>query len=120
MFLNKKTGPAMKKWFLLLFISIFLISGLIYIALQQDIRQSANDPQIQMAEDAARLLSKGQQIKLSDTKIDISESLAPFRMIFDANGKVVSSEAILDGRNPNLPSGVFDLVRQKGENRLTW
>ena len=37
------------------------LSGLIYATVQQNIRQSADDPQIQMAEDTAAQLANGQQ-----------------------------------------------------------
>jgi hypothetical protein len=36
-----------------------LCCGLVYALVQQDLRQSANDPQIQMAQDAARALDSG-------------------------------------------------------------
>jgi hypothetical protein len=43
------------KYWLLIVIIVTGICGLIYGVVQQDIRQGANDPQIQMAEDAASL-----------------------------------------------------------------
>jgi hypothetical protein len=36
-----------------------LLCGLVYLAVQQSLRQGANDPQIQMAEDAAAALVAG-------------------------------------------------------------
>src|SRR5438270_7168527 len=42
-------------------LAITVLSGLVYVAVQQDLRQGANDPQIQMAEDAAVQLEAGQQ-----------------------------------------------------------
>ena len=45
----------MKTW-VPLTIGTTLLCGLVYLATQQSIRQGANDPQIQMAEDAAAAL----------------------------------------------------------------
>ena len=97
-------------------------SGLIYTAVQQDIRQSADDPQIQMAEDTAAKLANGQQVQnvVPSEKVDIARSLAPYIIVFDTSGKPIASSAVLDGQIPTIPPGVFDYVRQHGEDRITW
>jgi hypothetical protein len=41
-------------------------------------------------------------------------------IIFNANGIPIASSAQLDGQTPTIPSGVFDYVRQNGEDRFTW
>jgi hypothetical protein len=89
---------------------------------QQDIRQSANNPQIQIAEDAAVKLAGGQSVQdvVPSEKVDIGTSLAPYLIIFDANGNPLASSAQLDGQTPTIPSGVFDSVRKNGEDRITW
>jgi hypothetical protein len=98
------------------------LSGLLYAAVQQDLRQSANDPQIQMAEDTAAKLADGQQVQnvVPSEKVDIANSLAPYIIIFDATGKPIASSVQLNGQTPTIPSGVFDYVRQNGEDRITW
>jgi len=98
------------------------LSGLLYAAVQQDLRQSANDPQIQMAEDTAAKLADGQQVQnvVPSEKVDIANSLAPYIIIFDATGKPIASSVQLDDQTPTIPSGVFDYVRQNGEDRITW
>ena len=98
------------------------LCGLIYLIGQQILRQSANDPQIQMAEDAAAALSNGAdaQALLPSGNVDMAHSLAPFLIIFDDSGKVVASNALLDGSTPQLPNGVLDNVRKNGEDRITW
>lgn len=95
--------------------------GLIYLAVQQDIRHSANDPQIQMAEDAAVSLSSGEALKdISSNKVAIARSLAPFMIVYDASGNPLTSSGMLNGQTPELPKGVFDYVRERGEDRVTW
>ena len=97
---------------------VFFVS----VAVQQVIRQSANDPQVQMAEDTAAKLAKGQsaQVIIPKDNVDIATSLATYIIVFDANGKPIASSAQLNGQTPTIPSGVFDSVRKNGEDRITW
>jgi hypothetical protein len=95
---------------------------LVYAAVQQALRESANDPQIQMAEDAAASLTSGavpQSLAPAQT-IDLSRSLAPFLILYDDSGKVLASSASLHGVMPSPPPGVFDYVREHSEERVTW
>ena len=90
-----------------------------YVAVQQSYRQSADDPQIELSEDAAAALSSGEPINAllaNDPKTDMSKSLSPFVMIFDDSGKLLSSSAYVNGSSsadglPTPPRGVFDFVR---------
>ena len=110
------------KYWLVTAVTIIGLVGLCYTAVQQDIRQSANDPQIQMAEDIAAKLADGQAIQnvVPSEKVDIAKSLAPYIIVFDATGKPLASSAQLAGQIPTLPAGVTDYVKQNGENRITW
>ncbi|HEV2653458.1 MAG TPA: hypothetical protein VGT82_00795 [Ktedonobacteraceae bacterium] len=110
------------KYWLLVAIIITGLCGLSYAAIQQDIRQSANDPQIQLAEDAASKLAGGQPLQLvvPTEKVDIASSLAPYLVVFDANGNPIAASGQLDGQMPSIPNGIFDYVKQNGEDRLTW
>ncbi len=102
-----------------------LLCLIIYLAVQQTLRQTANDPQIQMAEDAAAVLARGEtpaalaiQATAAD-KIDMAESLAPFLMSFDEEGKPIGSNAQLAGKFPAPPAGVFAHARTHGQNWVT-
>jgi hypothetical protein len=115
------------KYWLPLAAAITLICATIYVAVQQDLRMGLNDPQIQMAEDAARALAAGQApavlIPPSAYQIDISLSLAPYLAIYDPQGKLlVASNASLNGGGslPVPPTGVFEYTRQHKEDRLSW
>ena len=110
------------KYWLLVTIIITGLCGLSYAAMQQVIRQSANDPQIQLAEDAASKLAGGQPLQLvvPTEKVDIASSLAPYLIVFDANGNPIAASGQLDGQMPSIPNGIFDYVKQNGEDRLTW
>ena len=95
-----------------------------YGLVQQDLRQTANDPQVQIVEDVAVALSSGsaapQDIVPPGQSVDISTSLDPYVIISDASGTVLASSASLHGATPTVPNGVFANVRQNGEDRFTW
>jgi hypothetical protein len=94
----------------------------IYVIPQQVLRQSANDPQIELAENFAQELNSGSTVNesLRPESVDLSRSLSPFLMAFDQDGKPVASQAKLSGKIPVPPKGVFDYVRSKGEERFSW
>jgi hypothetical protein len=103
-------------------IAVTGLCGLVYLAVQQELRQNANDPQIQIAEDAAAVLEGGaspESVVPAGT-VDIGRSLSPFLMVFDDRGAVAGSSAELHGRTPEFPGGVLDYVRTHGEDRVTW
>jgi hypothetical protein len=101
---------------------ITLLSGLTYTVVQQVLRLSANDPQIQIVEDAANALTDGQSPEsvVPASKVDIATSLAPYIAVFDNSGKVIASSGLVHNQFPALPPGVFDYVRRNGEDRITW
>ncbi len=110
------------KYWLLIAVIVGGLIGLNYAAIQQVLRQGADNPQIQIAEDTAAKLASGQQLQsvVPTEQVDIASSLASYIIVFDASGKPIASSAQLNGQIPTLPSGVFDYVRQNGEDRITW
>ncbi len=94
---------------------------LIFVAVQQDLRLGANDPQIQMAEDAAAYLDAGASPSavLPSEHIDMAHSLAPFVIVFDRQGRPLASSVALRGETP-LPPGVLTSVPNNGRNAVTW
>ena len=114
-------GPVIKIWFPLAVLTT-LFCGLVYASVQQNYRQSANDPQIQIVQDTVATINSGFSPKdaVFRNTVDISKSLAPYVIIYDASGKPIVSGAVLDGKTPNPPRGVFDFAKKFGENRFTW
>lgn len=110
------------KYWLLTAVLVTGLCGLLYIVAQQGLRHGADDPQIQMAEDIAEKLGSGQQSQsiLPTEKVDIARSLAPYVILFDATGKPIASSAQLNGQMPTIPTGVFEYVKQNGEDKFTW
>jgi hypothetical protein len=99
-----------------------ILCGLSYLLSQQVLRGSADDPQIQMAQDAAVAITQGASpASLTPaSKVEMSQSLAPFLVFYDDQGNPLSSSAVLHGEAPSLPAGVLEYARKHGENRLTW
>ena len=89
---------------------------------QQALRQSANDPQLGLAEDLVRHIEHGTSpsAAVPDDQIDMDASLSPFVIAYDNQGQVLASSAQLNGTVPTPPRGVLDYVRLHGEQRVTW
>ncbi len=118
---NETIRITFKTW-IPLAATITLLCGLIYVSVQQVLRQSANDPQIQIAEDVSGALSTGvpPAAIANPNGTDLKKSIATFIIIYDSSKSSVLSSATLDGKTPQLPKGVFDEVNKKGQRSFTW
>jgi len=114
-------GAAIATW-LPIAVAVTLLTALVYVVVQQDLRLSANDPQIQLAEDAATALAGGQpaQSVANGPTVDMAQSLGPYLIVFDDGGHPIAASGTLDGKVPAPPAGVFTYVAAHGEERLTW
>ena len=113
---------ALKQW-LPLGVAIIIFSGLVYVAVQQNYRMAANDPQIQIARDISTAISQGTPadgIVPASPTVSITASLSPFVTIYNATNTPIGSSVSLNGKLPTLPPGVFDKVKAKGESDFTW
>ena len=101
---------------------VVLLSGLVYLTVQQNYRSSANDPQLQMATDAVNALNAGAdpQSLVPPSKIDMAASLAPYLAIYDATGHLVASSATQHSQPLDVPSGVFQSATASSPNAVTW
>lgn len=109
------------RFFIPLAFAITALSGLIYLTGQQNLRQNANDPQIQTSEDIATRLKLNPTIPRSTAnQIDMSQSLTPFVIIFDDKGTPLFSTGSLDKKVPVPLVGVFDYTRKHNQDRITW
>jgi hypothetical protein len=98
------------------------IAGTGYLISQQVLRMSANDPQIELAEDAAQRITAGEDATrvVPERQVDMASSLAPFVIVYDDSGRPVASSGQLDGSVPAPPRGVFDFVRARRQETVTW
>jgi len=95
---------------------------LVYSAVQQGYRTGANDPQIQIANDAALKLKQGKPVTAimpADT-VDMEQSLATFVQVYSSNNGLVASSGVIGNQAPSVPAGVLEKARQEGEYAVTW
>jgi hypothetical protein len=107
-----------------------LMSALVYLTVQQDLRLGANDPQLQIAQDTAVKLQQGASptsvvtpVSVGGTaavRVDGTASLATFSIIYDSKANILASGLTVNGSTPQVPSGVFNYVNTHGEDRFTW
>lgn len=113
---------VLRDWIPLAVVAVVL-SALVYVAVQQSYRMSANDPQIQMAQDAARSVFSGDtpDSVIPTGTIDIAKSLAPFIIVYDHAGTPIAGDGFLNGDLPKPPIGVLKAADSNPQgNRVTW
>lgn len=117
----KKNSSNILFSFLPLGVAITLICGLVFVAVQQEIRMTANDQIVQIAEDLAGRIAPQDTIPTNfpTGKIDIARSLSPYIIVYGADKKLLGSTGQLNGTDPIIPSGVLDAARVS-ENRVAW
>lgn len=104
-------------------VALTAMTGLIYLAGQQQYRSSLNDPQTQLVRDTARLVEAGvspETLAPRGSAIEISESLAPWIVFYDSALTPTASTGLLHGVIPQIPAGVFAAADAAGEDILTW
>ncbi len=108
-------------WLALVFLITFTC-GLMYVVLQQNYRQNAYDPQVQINEDAMYGLVGGvtPDKLVPVNKVEIGQRVSPFVMVFGADKTYLAGSAVIDGKAPTLPDGVLDYTKTHGQDRFTW
>jgi len=98
------------------------LAGLVYLVAQQDGRWLANEPQVQLAEDAAARLDAGGTPgdQVGPAPVDIARSLAPFVVVYGTAGTILATDGTLDGQPPAVPAGVLASARATGRDAVTW
>jgi len=109
------------EWIPLVFIATVL-SVTFFLVIQQDLRESANDPQIQTAQETALAIAAGQPVLsvLPEQKVNISASLDPFIMVFGLNGQLIASSGTLNNTPPVFPASILSNAHSQGEESITW
>jgi hypothetical protein len=115
----------LKKFFIIWLPLTFVIvcSGFLsYVLVQQTLRQDANDPQIQIAEDVATILDGGRtpDSLIAGIKINIDKSLSTFLIIYDKDGKQLAESAQFNNKPIDVPIGVLKDIKTGNQNRVTW
>jgi len=117
-----KYANVFKAWFGYAAI-ITLACGIIYVTVQQNFRLSANDPQIQMAQDAAIAIDKGadpKELAGTNAALELSQNLSPFLVVYDRSGNIIAGAATLNGKPLKIPQGVIDYILKNGRDAASW
>ncbi len=119
---SKKTLSTTALVWIPLAIVLSVASLLVYTTVQQNYRESLNDPQVQVTEDASAMLVAGHdtQSLVPTERINVATSLSPFIILYNDKGEAVLGSGLLNGTTPKPPRGVFDFAKTHGEDRLTW
>jgi hypothetical protein len=111
-----------RHWFALA--AVWTLAAAAIVLVQHPVlRQQADEPQVQLAEDAARRLAGGSDalaVVAPGEPVEMEASLAPWLAVYDANGAPLASSGRYRGGAPMLPSGVFDFARSHDDHRLSW
>ncbi len=93
-----------------------------YIAVQQSLRLSLNQPQLQIAEDTAESLNQGASVQSVLPKVTVNEtmSLSPFVTIVDSNIHVLASSGKIGNQIPLPPASAFPDSQKRSTNWFTW
>ena len=93
-----------------------------YIGLQQALRIAADHPQVELARAVAARLNGGASPAsvVAGDPVELRTSSATYLIVVDSRGAVLATSAQLDGGAVVPPSGIFDFVRDHGEDVITW
>lgn len=99
-----------------------LVLGAAYIMAQQSTRLSADDLPLTTAQVAKQELQGGSQAKdvVPTLKTDLRTNTSVFMIITDSSQHILASSAVLDGKTPLPPKGVFDYTSAHGTDHFTW
>ena len=114
-------GRAVALW-LPCAVTATILAGTGYALAQHVLRSGANDPQIQVAHDAAERLGSGAAPSdvAAGPLVDLASSPDVTVGVFDAHGHALASTARLDHGVPHPPLGVLTAARSNGQDIVTW
>ena len=119
---RNNTRAILFEWIPWVFMS-GLFCLLAYLCAQQVYRQTANDPQIQIAEDVSAALAKGTQpsaVIPQGPAVDVAHSLSTFIIVYNASNTPLGSNVVLDGNTPTIPTGISTYLKTHNQDRVTW
>lgn len=107
--------------FLPLAFGLTALLGVTYINEQQLLRGGANEPQLGMAHDMADALAASPAATTTGATFAIESDLSPYTVVYDSYGNPIGGTGLLHGALPDIPPGIFDVIRSKGQpDVLTW
>jgi hypothetical protein len=110
------------KYFLAFVFFTAIILVFVYAVAQNILRSGANEPQIQIAEDASFLLAHNAPMGpiVPEASVELLRNLGPFIQVYDEKGSLLDGNALLNGVSPKISKEDLLYTKQHGENRITW
>ena len=112
----------LRSW-LPLAVVVTVLVALVYVVAQQNYRNGADDPQSQLAAQAAAWIALHGEDPTSivgTRSVDIATSPAPFVIVYGADRRPVAGDGLLGGSLPTPPQGLFLAASANGQDRVTW
>ncbi len=95
--------------------------GLVYGVAQQIERQGADDAPLRLASQVADEVTAGSSSTVDALpRVDLSKSLAPFVVVFGADGTPIAGNGYDHGTLASPPAGVIADARAHGEDQVSW
>lgn len=103
-------------------VAVSVAAGAAYGVGQNVVRSAANDPQIQLAEDAAAELTAGADAAAvaGGPQVDLATSLAVATTVVDRDGTILASTGRLDGGTVRPPLGALAAAASGEPHIVTW
>jgi hypothetical protein len=92
------------------------------VVIDQMLRRGADQPQVDMVSWYAGEITAGEDPAnvIPPGYVDLESSLQPVVIFYDDQGRPGPGTGYLDQKLPTPPPGVFDYVRCKGSEKVTW
>jgi len=109
--------------------AVFFSVALLFISVfnQQVLRRGADRQPAQVVEQVSTRLAEGTPATslLDNSTQEIANpgwlhGSSTFAALYDADGKPIAASATLHGELPQPPRGIFNVIRQHGEHKVTW
>ncbi len=120
--MNKLLANAHVRTWLALVGVAALVLGASYAMVQQSTRLSADDLPLTTAQVAKQELQGGSSPTdvVPTLKTNLQSDTSVFMIVTDSSKHVLASSAILNGRTPLPPNGVFSFTNTHGADHFTW
>jgi hypothetical protein len=114
-------NPVFRAWLAIVGVAT-LILGASYTMAQQSTRHSADDLPLTTAQVAKQELQSGSDAKdvVPTIKTNLRTDTSVFMIITDNTQHIIASSAVLDGKTPLPPKGVFVYTNETGSDHFTW
>jgi hypothetical protein len=100
---------------------LIVLTGMTYGVMQQIERQGANDSPLRLATQVSSELARGSSTTIDGLpRVDLSNSFAPFVVVFGVDGKPTTGNGYLHGALAEPPPGVISAARKSGQGSVTW